>query len=312
MLTAPKQGNRLHDWLLYHTRDLLLKEHSMDEAYAILVEATQNSERTTQDIEREILDALDGARDFLEENPDFTHSKKRVKKGWVDPLSWVGLGDPMVRRDKRKAKLHVNYKKRELAIAQGGRVWRKVLGYGEEDFNYPDLFAGIDFDICAGKDVRENIIIPLSKWRGKLEKMSYVVPNYFRKCSEEGAQRCDFDIGERLYLVVEFDDSSMEDQLARLNYLNKLSLPFKLAMIVFSGGTSFHGWYTCYGNSEYRVVTFCRKATEIGADKTTYSPSQYIRMPNGWNYTHKRKQDVIYFDIELVNEQNKIVRRECL
>jgi hypothetical protein len=140
--------------------------------------------------------------------------------------------------------------------------------------------------------------------------MQYIVPNYFRECGKGKGRRNDLNIGERLYVVVEFDKGRPNDQLRLLAYLSRNG--FQLIMIVYSGGKSLHGWFTCYGVSEYRIRTFCRLAKKLGADQTTRSPSQWVRMPNGWNYKNRRKQKVLYYDAEGLGNQYILVREELL
>jgi hypothetical protein len=301
-LVAPREGTGLHQWILWTSRDLLVEGYPPGEVENMIRKAV--GIRTTQDVETEIQNAVEGAREFLEDNPEWSGFKQRSTR-WVDPLSWVGLDDPMIRRDRRSLKVNL-----DPVLRKKISTYRTITLCTETDFTFGSLFGGIEFWVCGSRDERDIPVIQrLSKWtKEKLDRMQFVVPNYFRSPCYG---RCDFGIGERLFMVVEFDDCPIEEQLSYLDYLGHIKL-FPLAMIVFSGHRSAHGWYCCYGQSEHRVKTFCIRAKQLGADKTTYSPSQYVRMPLGWNYKHKTKQEIWYLDQEALEWQNELVRREAI
>jgi hypothetical protein len=283
---------------------------STSDAIIKLVELTKVSGRTTQNIEEEITNAVFGAYDFLVENPGFIssvhHPHAKVSK-WIDPMSWVGLDDSTSRRDNRCPRLPVNIRKQREAIRKGEGLLAKNSGVDRFKFSY--LFAGIDFYIAACIDMKKPAIIRRgSVWLNEIWKMQYIVPNYI--CDPRS--KIELDMGERLYMVVEFDCCTIDEQWNMLAYLEKTNPMFRLIMIVWSGSKSLHGWFTAYGNSEHRCVTFSRRATEIGADKTAYNVNQYVRMPDGINYKNGNRQDIVYFNYDKLVNQIAYVRSECL
>lgn len=300
---APKEGEGLHEWLLDKSRSLLIDGYTPEKAVQVLAAATAASGRTTQDVETEIQNAVDGAKEFLDANPQFTSSPSLRR--WTDPLSFFGLDDAMSRHDRRKHRLPINQEKREKAISSSS-----LYAAQNFKFSFSKLYAGVNFDICAGRKAHEAIFRPLKEWvvSRDIFKMSYMVPNYFYETKD----RSDLSVGERLFLVVEFDADSLDDQFAFFDFLDRTNRNFPLVLIVYSGGKSLHGWFACYGASEHRVVTFCRQATELGADRATYSPSQYIRVPFGWNYKTRNRQLIVYFNEENLKAQNELVRKELL
>jgi hypothetical protein len=302
---APREGEGLHQWLLMESRDLLVQGVPFEDALDRLLQATRDSGRTTQDVEEEITNALEGAREFLEENPNWRAKGSRANK-WVDPLSFVGLNDMQSRRDRRTARLPVD-------VTLQKRVFKKVGGLdkrglkGIEDYGLPLLYGNKNFLLCVTiEQSRKPLIVPLEELEDGKAKFQYLVPNPLR---DVHYGRCDFGTGERLFMVVEFDEADFMEQIAYLIHLER-STRFPLVMVVFSGNKSYHGWFACFGQTEYKCKTLSRRATQLGADRTTYSPSQYVRMPEGWNYKHGTKQEVIYFNEEKLGPQNALIEGE--
>jgi hypothetical protein len=308
-LILPREGQGLHDAILKYSRGLLLEGYDVEQTTNMLIKATQESCRTTQDLVGEIQNAVVGAREFLDDNPSFRYSKvNRKPNRWNDPLSFLNNRDGMCRSDRRDIRsAQIDFALRKKALANDREI---VLS--DQEFSFKDLFAGINFKICASKDKYSAPVKKLNDWNidETFPRMQYIVPNYFWESSAEGGDKSDFNIGRRLFLVVEFDRDSLQDQIALLDFLHNDD--FRLIMIVYSGHRSLHGWFTCYGRSEYRVVGFCIKAKMLGADKSTYSPSQYCRMPNGWNPKYKKHQKVIHFDKLALHWQNDLIRSDLL
>jgi hypothetical protein len=255
----------------------------------------------------EIANAVNGAIDYIKDHPNTRAAVHSLGKTWKDPFSFPIPGNMVDRRSPRlpiKPKLVNNILKYERIETDEG--------YGVEDFDYRLLFANINFNVAACREVGKDYAVrSLKDWKFMVNfpKMGFIVPSYF---NESGCSRSDFNVGERLFVVVEFDSGTPLQQTKLHNYLNRTNPAFWLIMLVWSGNKSIHGWFATYGNSERRVITFQRRASELGADQTCVSPSAWIRMPNGWNYKHGTRQKVLYFDTELLGMQNEIVRKEIL
>ena len=99
--------------------------------------------------------------------------------------------------------------------------------------------------------------------------------------------------GERIYLVVEFDQASTTDQFSFHKYL---SSKMPLVLMLHSGGKSIHGWYYVEGREDEEIKSFFDLACQLGADRKTWTPSQFIRLPAGRNNKHNKTQQVIYFN----------------
>jgi hypothetical protein len=271
----------------------------------MLLQATHESGRTTQDVEIEIMNALEGAREFLEEHPSWKARGVKPNK-WVDPLSFGGLNDIQSRKDRRTARLPLDRVLQSRVFRRTGGLDREGLS-GVDDYNLPLLYGYRNFLLCATiEQSHKPVIATIEELEDGRGKFQYLVPNPLR---DVHYGRCDYGTGERLFMVVEFDDASFMEQVAYLVHLEK-STGFPLVMVVFSGNKSYHGWFACFGQTEFKCKTLSRRATQLGADRTTYSPSQYVRMPGGFNYKCKENQDVTYFNAEKLESQNELISVE--
>ena len=189
-----------------------------------------------------------------------------------------------------------------------------------EEFSYAKLFGDIDFNVCCAGKVQQPVVLPLSRWldgeKDRLKKMQFIVPNYMLEAGGGGEFKRDVNVGKRLYIVVEFDfkDESVpiEKRLAwQVRLLWHLREKWPLAMVVYSGSKSLHGWFACFHADEHRIRTFFRMATGLGADRQMIVPSQYCRMPWGTNYKTGRRQAVVFFNSELIRKHNQLVQEVC-
>jgi hypothetical protein len=69
-----------------------------------------------------------------------------------------------------------------------------------------------------------------------------------------------------------------------------------MALVVFSGGKSLHGWYYVANASEKEVEKFFEYAVSIGADPATKTINQYVRMSGARRLDNEALQAVYYFN----------------
>jgi hypothetical protein len=105
--------------------------------------------------------------------------------------------------------------------------------------------------------------------------------------------------GSRRFLVVEFDQGVTDEHSALLWHLGQRE---PLVMVVHSGGKSLHGWFFCHGRDEAELFQFMQYAVSLGADRATWTKSQFVRIPNGLRDNGKRQQ-VVYFNPNLLDNQ---------
>ena len=119
----------------------------------------------------------------------------------------------------------------------------------------------------------------------------------------EVSQHAQSAVGPRQHLVVEFDfalksrdglhDTDLAPLIRRLAaydikvadmcsaLLTHLARFAPLALVVYSGGKSLHGWFPCAGTPEDELRDFMHYACQLGADSKTWTSSQFVRMPDG-------------------------------
>jgi hypothetical protein len=158
------------------------------------------------------------------------------------------------------------------------------------------LFPG-DPLLCCGESSRRFATRPRSKWRGRLSGLQFIVPSPMNAVSgrtKDGreSQHTLANTGPRRFLVIEQDAGSLDEQAAVLVHLAGLA---PLAVAVHSGSKSIHGWFFCAGRSEESLLRFMRYAVCLGADRATWTRSQFVRMPDGTRDDGAR-QTVFFFN----------------
>jgi hypothetical protein len=163
------------------------------------------------------------------------------------------------------------------------------------------LFPGNPL-LCCGKTQASFDTKPRSKWRGELSGLQFIVPSPMIKWvghtqnGRESAHTKDA-TGTRRFLVIEQDRGTIDEQAAILWHL---ACRAPLALAVHSGGKSIHGWFYCSGQDEEKVLRpFMRLAVSLGACHSTWTKSQFVRMPDGAR-ADGRRQAVYYFRPEVI------------
>jgi hypothetical protein len=155
----------------------------------------------------------------------------------------------------------------------------------------------------------------------KLRDLQFIVPNPMTAAqgpTQQGklSAHALSNTGPRRFLIVEFDfdaTNSAEEAhlLERLStegrdvrdlcaaLLLHLAEQAPLALAVHSGGKSLHGWFYCAGVPEVKVRSFFNYAVSLGSDQGNWTPSQFVRMPDGLRENGKR-QTVYFFNPEVV------------
>jgi hypothetical protein len=155
--------------------------------------------------------------------------------------------------------------------------------------------------LCAGTKKENALTRSREEWRGFLENQQFIVPSPMsavRGKTKAGtdSMRCLGNTGPRRFLVVEFDQGDFDEHAALLRHLAKFA---PLALVVHSGNKSLHGWFYCAGQPEETVLRFFRYAVSLGADPATWTPCQFVRLPDGRRDNGKR-QRVVYFNPQIL------------
>lgn len=178
------------------------------------------------------------------------------------------------------------------------------------------LFPGNPL-LCVGKTSSQFSTDTREEFRGCLRMNSLIVPSPMS--SQKGRTKrgklsfhTESNTGPRRFLIVEFDRGTLDQQAALLWHLARFA---PLALGVFSGGKSAHGWFFCQGQPEDKLRRFFDYAVSLGADPRTWLRSQFVRMPDGKRVDGKTsdalklagienvprsRQAVLYFNSEVI------------
>ena len=99
--------------------------------------------------------------------------------------------------------------------------------------------------------------------------------------------------GSWRYFVYESDGLSLDEQAA---VLFELAHYLPLALVVFSGNQSLHGWFFVQSLDDVALRRFQCLAVRLGACTGPLNRSQLVRMPGGWNKDVRAKQEVVFFN----------------
>jgi hypothetical protein len=144
------------------------------------------------------------------------------------------------------------------------------------------LFPGNPL-LCCGASSSVFDTRPRDDWRGDLSKLALIVPSPMSDVTgltKDGkeSKHTLANTGPRRFLICEFDTGTADDHAAILLDLAGFA---PLVCAVHSGGKSLHGWFYVYGQPEAKVEKFFRYAVSLGADRATWTRSQFVRMPDG-------------------------------
>jgi len=158
------------------------------------------------------------------------------------------------------------------------------------------LFPGNPL-LCCGQSKSDFATRSREEWRGKLSAMQLIVPSPMtaRTGHTQDGKESEHTLGStgaRRFLVVEQDAGTIDEQAAVLLHLAGRA---PLVIAVHSGSKSIHGWFYCVGQTEEKLRSFMRYAVSLGADRATWTRSQFVRMPGGRRENGER-QTVYFFN----------------
>src|SRR6516164_572272 len=172
--------------------------------------------------------------------------------------------------------------------------------------------------LCFAQTPHAPFTRPREIWRGRESEFAFIVPNPMTKeigvkTDGKSSRRCLDNTGLREFLVIEFDItdsgswapyvedwkrrgiSKIDANVALIVELATEGLPrLPLALAVHSGGKSVHAWFPCSGLGDEQIRFFMDRAVRLGADRTTWTRCQFVRMPDGTRDNGNRQQ-VYYF-----------------
>jgi hypothetical protein len=279
----PRHGEGVHGWLFRVSRHLHA-HRSPEEIFTLLRAVVEDCGRHVPD--SEIWNAIRNS----------------------EPVAWrPGVSD-LTDYVREPAWPNVNFRLRAKALESGWSLYdlfeRSPIRFDDGDSHaeevIPILFPNNPL-ICVGWEKTKAITAPLNDFVGEFSTLQYIVPSPMSKrtgLNQHGKEsaRCLDNAGPRRYLVVEFDSGSLDDQASLLAHLARRG---PLALVVFSGSKSLHGWFSVQDRSEEFLRDWMRYAVRVGADPANFTRCQFARMPDGMRDNSKR-QAIYYFNPEVI------------
>jgi hypothetical protein len=285
LTSPPRAGEGVHGWLFRVARQL----HWHLPAVDIVRLLAQQVERCGRNVsQKEITDAVQNSFAVAWQPPG------RCAAGATKPASkW-----PAVNQEQRAAIIRDNGGLADLWELSPVRI-EDSRQHTEEIIDR--LFPGNPL-LCCGATSAAFDTRPRELWRGELSALQLIVPSpmsalFGRKKnpapgeSEMSAHTLD-NTAPRRFLICEFDTGTPDDHAALLIHLAGYA---PMVCAVHSGGKSMHGWFFVAGQPDAKVEKFFRYAVSLGADRATWTRSQFVRMPDG-RRDNGRKQTVYFFN----------------
>jgi hypothetical protein len=184
----------------------------------------------------------------------------------------------------------VNKEQREAIVRDNGGLadlWELSRPRIEDNAQHTEeivdkLFPG-NLLMCCGRSQSDFDTKPRDDWRGELPKLQFIVPSPMSAVTgltKDGreSKHTLANTGTRTFLICEFDTGTLDEHAALLIHLAGYA---PLVCAVHSGGKSLHGWFYVHGQPDVKVEKFFRYAVSLGADRATWTRSQFVRMPDG-------------------------------
>ena len=280
--SPPKRGVGLHNWF-FRTARVLHAFRSREEIIELLRSATHGEPVQAGEIES----AVDSSAACAWSPWANTRMEKKT-------ILWPTL----------------NEAKRAEIIANGAGL-QGLLPFsshprGDADSQTEEIIDALfpsDSLLCCGASSTSFSTRPRSEWRGKLARLQLIVPSPMSAVTgktKDGreSQHTLSNTAPRRFLVVEQDSGTPDEQTSVLVHLTKFA---PLALAVHSGSKSIHGWFYCEGTPEEHLRRFMNYAVSLGADRATWTRSQFVRMPDGTRDNGNR-QSVYFFTPEVLKK----------
>src|SRR5260221_4465412 len=319
--SCPTAGDGVHHWIFRVARHLLVH---LDEraSFELIREKARECGRPLPKLEREIISQIQNAlpRRWQPKYPAvFTHAAKLPAESLLRPSLPPSRAWPEADTQLITNQIEDGWRLVDLVAGSPVKFDDALASYTEAIID--TLFPG-DPLLCVGKSQFLFATRRREIWRGHLARFPLIVPNpmldYVGRTAEGNwTEHTKEQTGQRCYLVVEFDFAefgragqtpscwaplvrewrkcgiTVADVCAALDLHLARELP--LVCVTHSGNKSLHGWYYVVGQHPAALRCFMEHAVRLGADRATWTRSQFVRIPGGLRENGQR-QRVFYFD----------------
>jgi len=272
LATPPRAGEGVHAWLYRVARQLHAHLPAV-EIIALLESRVKDCGRHVS--RKEITDAVQSSLATAWQPNGNTAPVQSVSK-------W-----PKVNQEQRAAILRDNGGLADLWEASKPRI-EDAAQHTEEIIDR--LFPGNPL-LCCGKSSDVFDTLPREDWRGKMSDLALIVPSAMSAVTGltqkgEVSKHSLNNTGTRRFLICEFDSGTADEHAALLLHLGTIA---PLVCAVHSGNRSLHGWFYVHGQPDAKIEKFFRYAVSLGADRATWTRSQFVRCPDGTRDNGKRQ-----------------------
>ncbi|MEO7168401.1 MAG: hypothetical protein ABI016_15385 [Chthoniobacterales bacterium] len=280
LASPPQRGDGLNNWF-YRVARVLHPYRSPNDILLLLRAATAGARVQSGEIERAVVRSAATAW----RPGDKLQSSTRV-------ATW-----PAVNQEQREAVIASGYGLVDLWEISPVR-FEDNEGHAEEIIDA--LFPGNPL-LCLGQSSSDFATRSREEWRGKLGARQLIVPSPMiariglTQDGKESAHTLE-STGARRFLVIEQDAGTADEQAAVLLHIAERA---PLVLAVHSGSKSIHGWFWVSGKPEEKLRRLMRYAVSLGADRATWTRSQFVRTPDGTR-DNGRRQTVYFFHPEVI------------
>ena len=277
LASPPRHGDGVHLWLFRVARQLHVHYQDKEELAKLLTAAVAGCGRAVS--RREILDAITNSAACAWQ-PDAQNIPASRTIAWPKP-----------NQEQIDAIVHDGGGLVDLWVASPIRI-EDNTSLSEVVIDH--LFPGNPL-LCCGASQSVFDTLPRADWHGQLAHLQFIVPSPMTAITgltKEGrsSKHTLANTGPRRFLICEFDHGAADTHAAVLLHLGRFA---PLVCAVHSGGKSLQGWFFVAGQPEVKVEKFFRYAVSLGADRATWTRSQFVRMPDGARDNGRRQ--TIYF-----------------
>lgn len=309
MIEFPYSGKGLHEAILEYTRCEILRGKKSEEVFRTTWQLAKNKGRSPDGLRVEIDNAINGAVTWFAKYPN---ARLLANGSWHVRLRRWEYQDRPAERLGSIALTAKHWKAdRDQKLIDGILRRRRFERLRpRKHLDIADLFAGYNFNVCVAREVNHPKIETLFHWRrSNLNEMQWMVPNPFVRRGSESGIKTLANVAERIWIIIEFDSMTLEEQSKLLVWLGATQIDWDLAMIVYSGGKSLHGWFSCAGKLEREIVKFFRLANSLGCDPMMRIAVQYTRLPLGLNAKTNREQSIWHWNQSAILLHNKQIEK---